>query len=807
MFSNRRYSFARAALHGLAILGLVFAAGVSASPAYAATNDDILTPIKITVSNFAYTATDVTPATVDLVNDPFISCESLAGTGDDTLWFTFTPSQSGEVNINTANSGYDTVVAVYIADASAPPTLTEIGCNNDVSATVKTSAVKLYLRSGIKYYIEVARDSADVNVAPDALRFSYILTPKNIARGSVAGKNWDSNDGVFTFNATGWTLVPVGGAYKNNIRVSNSLNNTAVTFFDGVDFDLYWYFGPQMGSLEIYVDDIYQGSLSQGAAAYAIGPVWNFSVQTGGFLSDGIHKLTLKHGANPKVNFDYITVYSFPDVTPPDAITDLTATTGTSTGKVTLKWTSVGDDGSIGTATSYEVRYLPNDGFNTCAVDWASGSPINWGLPVPKIAGTAQSATLSGLVPGFDYLFCIAAIDDAGNYGAPSNDANAIPFAGVPIGSGGYDDRHSGWSYVGNWKIVATPQARLDTLHVSNKVDDYALFYFTGTQFVLTYKSEGIGGLMDVYIDGFYETTINQNSPMVAFDRYYTSPILATGPHSVRLIHTTPIQVTIDFISINSVVDGGTPDPISDLAAAPGANDGEVDLTWTATGDDPGGVGTALKYEVRYSPNPILTEVDWLQASPAAGIFIAPQVAGTPESATIVGLTPGVHYYFAIMAFDNANYRVLSTPWFEDAVATYTGAWSPVGNYDDNDLVNWNYIGNWKLLPWLATTQALNGTLHLSAKYATSAIVHFDGTGFTFTFQKQRGLGKLAVYVDGVKVGGIDQYISSATPLWQQTWNISGLAPSPYLVGDQHVVEFRLVSSTPVTIDEIEILP
>ena len=805
MFSNRSYSLTRAALHGLAILGLVFAAGASASPAYAATNDDILTPIKITVSNFAYTATDVTPATVDLVNDPFISCESLFGTGNDTLWFTFTPSQSGEVNINTANSGYDTVVAVYIADASAPPTLTEIGCNNDVSATVKTSAVKLYLRSGIKYYIEVARDSADVNVAPDALRFSYILTPKNIAHGSVAGKNWDSNDGVFTFNATGWTLVPVSGAYKNNIRVSNGLNNTAVTFFDGVDFDLYWYFGPQMGALEIYVDDVLRLTQGEGAAAYAPGPVWNYSTWFGP-LSDGIHKLTLKHGAGAKVNFDYITVYSFPDVIPPDPIANLTATTGTSTGKVTLKWTSVGDDGSIGTATSYEVRYLPNDGVNTCAVDWASGSPINWGLPVPKIAGTEQSATLSGLVPGFDYLFCIAAIDDAGNYGAPSNDADAIPFAGVPIGSGGYDDKHSGWSYVGNWKLVNNLEARFNTLHVSNKVSDYAFFYFTGTQFVLTYKADQPGGLMDVYIDGYYDSTIDQYSPLPDYDRTYTSPILAAGPHSVRLIHTTPIQVTIDFISINSVVDGGTPDPITDLTAAPGVNDGEVDLTWTATGDDPGGVGTATKYEVRYSPNPIITENDWQFASQAAGMFLAPQVAGSPESATIVGLTPGVHYYFAIMAFDDAHYRVLSTPWFEDAVATYTGAWSPVGNYDDNDLVNWNYIGPWKLLPLLATTQALNGTLHVNANYATSAVVHFDGTGFTFTFQKQRGLGKLDVYVDGFKVGTINQYISSATPLWQQTWSIGGLAPSPYLIGNQHVVEFRLVGPK-ATIDEIEIFP
>lgn len=818
MFSNKRYSFTRAALHGLAILGLVvLAAGASASPARAATTfDDILTPLKITVASFSYALSDVTFATVDLVNDPFISCESGFGTGDDTVWFTFTPASSGELNTATTNSGYDTVLAVYSADSLNPPTLTEIGCNNDASALVKTSALKLYLRGGIKYYIEVARDSLDVNVAPDALRFSYSFTPKVIAWGTAGGRKWDSNDGVFTFSP-GWTLVPVPGSYKNYISVANNLNNTATTYFDGIGFDLYYVFGPQMGTLEVYVDDILQATLGEGSAAYSFPPG---PVVFGPFV-DGVHKLVLKNGApgifGPKANFDYITVYSFPDFISPDQITDLTATTGTSTGKVTLKWTSVGDDGMVGTATSYEVQYMLNDGFNTCAADWGNplvASPINWGLPLPKIAGTAQSATLSGLVPGIDYLFCIAAIDDGGNYGLPSNDANAIPYAGIPIGTGTYDDKYAGWAYVGNWKLVTGYNTRYNTLHISNNTSDYAFFYFTGNQFVLTYRSSSLGGLLDVYIDGIWVTSIDQYSPTPLNYRTYTSPILSViGPHSVRFVHSNLVpstQVAIDQIYINSPVDGGAPDPIADLAAVPGAADGTVDLSWTATGDDPFGAGTATKYEVRYSTTPINTELDWIYATPAAGLLLAPQVAGTPESATIVGLTPGVHYYFAILAFDNANYNILSTfSGVEDAVATYSGVWSgaafPGPNYDDADLA-WTYNGTWKPQFPLSVTLATNGTQHISAAYATSAVFHFDGTGFILIFQKKIGLGKLAVYVDGVKVGEINQYISSTTPLWQQTWTISGLAPSAYLIGDQHVVEFRLVTGK-ATIDEIDIIP
>ena len=44
------------------------------------------------------------------------------------------------------------------------------------------------------------------------------------------------------------------------------------------------------------------------------------------------------------------------DKTPPARITDL-AVTDTSSGSVTLRWTATGDDGSVGTASEYDIRY------------------------------------------------------------------------------------------------------------------------------------------------------------------------------------------------------------------------------------------------------------------------------------------------------------------------------------------------------------------------------------------------------------------------------------------------------------------
>ncbi len=181
---------------------------------------------------------------------------------------------------------------------------------------------------------------------------------------------------------------------------------------------------------------------------------------------------------------------------------------------------------------------------------------------------------------------------------------------------------------------------------------------------------------MDVYIDGVFVTTIDQYT-FYPNSFYYTSPILANGPHVVRFVHMTPVTVTVDQIYIWSPVDGGPPDPITDLVAVPGVNDGEVDLTWTATGDDPGGVGTADHYEIRYSTTPITNAVDWDYAKPAAGVFPAPQPAGAAEAMTVIGLTPAAHYYFAVRASDNAYYDVLSNTTHSDVA--YSGPFAPAG--------------------------------------------------------------------------------------------------------------------------------
>lgn len=88
-----------------------------------------------------------------------------------------------------------------------------------------------------------------------------------------------------------------------------------------------------------------------------------------------------------------------------------------STHSVTLEWTAPGDDGLIGTATSYDIRYS-RDPINTA--NFLNATRLNSYL-LPGPAGTPQRFTLFGLTQGIQYFFAIRTCDDAGNWSPISN--------------------------------------------------------------------------------------------------------------------------------------------------------------------------------------------------------------------------------------------------------------------------------------------------------------------------------------------------------------------------------------------------
>lgn len=97
----------------------------------------------------------------------------------------------------------------------------------------------------------------------------------------------------------------------------------------------------------------------------------------------------------------------------PADLTDLIADNGAATPtSVTLRLTATGDDGTVGAAYLYDVRY------STAPVTPAnfSQATVANGESVPKVAGLADSITINGLKPNTTYYFGVRVADELGNY-------------------------------------------------------------------------------------------------------------------------------------------------------------------------------------------------------------------------------------------------------------------------------------------------------------------------------------------------------------------------------------------------------
>jgi subtilisin family serine protease len=121
-----------------------------------------------------------------------------------------------------------------------------------------------------------------------------------------------------------------------------------------------------------------------------------------------------------------------PDDTPPGSIDDLAAEETTSN-SVILRWTATGDDGSTGTATSYDLRYAtdPID-----ATNFGQATPVSR-PPSPGPAGSMERYEITGLDTDTTYHFAIQARDEWTNagpigFGVPTTTLPAPTFASSP---------------------------------------------------------------------------------------------------------------------------------------------------------------------------------------------------------------------------------------------------------------------------------------------------------------------------------------------------------------------------------------
>jgi hypothetical protein len=102
---------------------------------------------------------------------------------------------------------------------------------------------------------------------------------------------------------------------------------------------------------------------------------------------------------------------------PPAKVTDLAAVSigGTS---FRLTWTAPGDDGTVGTAAAYDIRYadMPIDDETA----WAAAAAVS-GTPEPQRAGETETFVVTDLPAAAGHFFALKAADELDNWSGISN--------------------------------------------------------------------------------------------------------------------------------------------------------------------------------------------------------------------------------------------------------------------------------------------------------------------------------------------------------------------------------------------------
>ncbi len=104
------------------------------------------------------------------------------------------------------------------------------------------------------------------------------------------------------------------------------------------------------------------------------------------------------------------------DTTAPAATTTLCDSLITAT-TVVLKWIAVGDDGLVGQASTYDLRYSTTFIDSSC---WTNAN-IVVGLKSPHVSGALESFLVTDLIPNTSYYFGLKAADEVYNVSGLSN--------------------------------------------------------------------------------------------------------------------------------------------------------------------------------------------------------------------------------------------------------------------------------------------------------------------------------------------------------------------------------------------------
>ncbi len=358
-----------------------------------------------------------------------------------------------------------------------------------------------------------------------------------------------------------------------------------------------------------------------------------------------------------------------PDLLAPSPITDLVAPpAGVGRDRVVLNWTATGDDGELGQASRYDVRYSTSP--ITDLASFNAATQVS-NAPSPQVAGSSESFTVTGLAAENTYYLAVMAYDDGNNSSGLSNVVSAtttqdVPPAAVtdlsaPAGSISKTSVQIAWTATGEDGTNGTASS-YDLRYSTSPIVDMTAFG-AATPVTGLPAPQGSGTAEQVTVSGLTAGS-TYNFALVVYDAANQASGLSNVVSVQTLVDSVPAAVT-DLMACSSCITRES-----------------LQLNWTATGED-GTIGMATSYDLRYSTGEITDMASFNAATPVTGVS-SPQPAGSTEAFTLTGLTAGTTYNFALVVYDAIGQ---ASPLSNVAVAT-TLAPRKTGDVNDDGYIN-----------------------------------------------------------------------------------------------------------------------
>jgi hypothetical protein len=718
-------------------LGGVLAIGATAA---APSNDDFAGAIALTGTDASRSGDTNVDATLQ-PGEPATVAGSPAGA---SVWYSWTAPITGMVVIDTATSGFDTLLGVYTG--TAVDTLGEVASNDDFIRPPGTSRVRFSATTGTIYRIRVAGYAGatgtinlHVHQAPPPSNddFANAIDLLNVQNASRIG---DTNDGATLETGEQDTVADAqAGAsvwYRWTAPATGRVTiDTAASSFDTL---LGVYVGTAVGALAEVTsnDDAKAGTTSVVRFSAAIGTVYRIRVDGFGQAS-GTIDLHLKESTAPSpANDDFADaiVLAFPlgemstsrssDANAGATLETLEADTiagvpaGASvwyswvapvSGTVTIDTATSDFDTLLGVYTGNAVGSLVGVASNddvgttdlTSSVRFQATALAVYRIRVDGYAGDTGAITLhlnEGLPPANDnfvHAFILSGPDDSRT--GDTNVAATLQAGEAPTVAG----QTAGTSV---WYFWTAPQSTAVTIDTATSDFDTLLGVYTATTAPAT-------------VDALTEVASNDNVGAGDLTSKLAFPVTAGTVYRIRVDGHPGVTGTINL----HVALATKSDVPTNVTATPGA--GQATVSWSAPTSDGGSPITG--YDVtRYVADqaPVTTSV------------------GAVTTATVEGLTNGTTYTFRVAATNAAGTGAQSansnsvTPRTVPDAPTSVSATAGAGQAS----VSWNApASNGAAITGYAVTRYVAGVAQGTSNVGvvTQATVGGLTNGTTYTFR------------------------------------------------------------------------